>query len=73
MANLPDEERKSYERYLDNLRYQASIAETLKFGAEEKVRKNERLQLAKKMKRKGMNNKDISEITGLPEIDIEKL
>ena len=33
VANLPDDERKTYERYLDALRFNASMAETLEFEA----------------------------------------
>lgn len=73
VANLPDAERKSYERYLDKLHYQASIAETLKFEAEEKVRKNERVEIAKEMK---VDNEPIEKIikyTGLSREEIENL
>lgn len=73
IANLPDDERKSYERYLDNLRYQASIAETLKFEAEEKVRKKEKLEIGRKMKLKGLSNDDIFELTGLSKEEIDEL
>jgi len=73
VANLPQKERKLYERYLDNLRYQASIAETLKFQAEEKIRNNRSLEIAKNMKIKGISNQDISDITGLSEKEITEL
>jgi predicted transposase/invertase (TIGR01784 family) len=65
VVNLSPEDRKAYERYLENLRYQASIAETLKFEAEEKVRTDERLTMAKRMKAMRMPVEDIAEITGL--------
>ncbi len=73
VANLPDDERKSYERYLDKLRYQASIAETLKFEAEEKVRKNERIEIAKQFKKNGVSMEIIIKSTGLSKEEIEQL
>jgi len=73
VANLPDDERKSYERYLDNLRYHASIAETLKFEAEEKVRKNERVGVAKAMKKENEPIDKIIRYTGLTREEIEEL
>lgn len=73
VANLPDEERKSYERYLDNLHYQASIAETLKFEAEEKVRKDERVGVAREMKSDNEPIEKIMKYTGLTKEEIEKL
>ena len=73
MANLPDEERKQYERYLDNLHYQASIAETLKFEAEEKVREIERITIARMMKQNGEPITKIIQYTGLSSSEIEDL
>lgn len=73
VANLPDEERKSYDRYLNNLHYQASIAETLKFEAEEKVRKNERIEIAKEMKNENEPIDKIIRYTGLTREEIEQL
>ena len=73
VANLPDDERKSYERYLDNLHYHASIAETLKFEAEEKVRKNERVGVAKAMKKENEPIDKIIRYTGLTREEIEEL
>lgn len=73
VANLADEEWKSYKRYLDNLHYQASIAETLKFEAEEKVRNNERVQIAKELLRNGVSLELIIKSTGLSEKEIKEL
>lgn len=73
VANLPDEERKSYERYLNNLHYQASIAETMKFEAEERVRKSERVEVAKQLKKNGVSIEIIIKSTGLSKEEIEEL
>ena len=73
IVNMDKGEYKAYQRYLDNLRYQASIAETLKFEAEEKVRKNREYEIARMMKK---NNEPIEKIklyTGLSEEEIEAL
>ncbi len=73
VANLPDEERKTYERYLNNLHYQASIAETMKFEAEERVRKSERIEVAKQFKKNGVSIEIIIKSTGLSKEEIEEL
>ncbi len=73
VANLPDDERKSYERYLDNLRYQASIAETLKFEAEEKIRSTRSFEIAKEMKSDNEPIEKIIKYTGLSIKEIENL
>jgi len=73
VANLPDDERKNYERYLDALRFNASMAETLKFEAKEKVRKNRSVEIAKQLKKKGVSNEIIVEATGLSIEEIEAL
>ena len=73
VADLTDDERKLYERYLDNLHYQASIAETLKFEAEEKVRKDERIAIARQLKENEVSVEIIMQSTGLMKEEIEKL
>ena len=73
VANLPDDERKLYERYLNNLHYQASIAQTLNFQAEEKVRKDERAEIAREMRKDGESIEKIMKYTGLSREEIEKL
>lgn len=73
IANMSKEEYKDYQRYLDNLRYQASIAETLKFEAEEKVRKSEETEIAKKLKGNNVPIRINAQATGLSEEEIEEL
>lgn len=72
ISNLPEDERKSYERYLDDLHYQASIAETLKFEAEEKVRKNERIEIAKELMANKVSIDIVMKSTGLTKKEIDK-
>ena len=73
IANLPEQERKAYNRYLDNLRYRASIAQTLKFEAEEKVRNAERLEIAQTLKQNGVSIELIIKSTGLSEEEVRSL
>ena len=73
IVNMDEGEYKSYQRYLDNLRYQASIAETLKIEAEEKVRKDEKLEIARMMMKSNEPIEKIKLYTGLSEEEIEAL
>lgn len=73
VVNMNEKEYKAYQRYLDDLRYQASIAETLKFEAEEKVRKSREREIARMMME---NNEPIEKIklyTGLSEEEIRAI
>jgi len=49
VLNMPSEEQAAYNRYLDKLRTEASVAETLKFEAEEKVREAKSIEIAMEM------------------------
>lgn len=73
IANMSETEYKEYQRYLDNLRYQASIAETLKFEAEEKVRKDRDREIIKNGLESGISKEILSTLTGLSVEEIEKL
>lgn len=80
---LPDAERKSYDRYLDNLHYEASMVRTAKlemqFALEEaeQVGKaagqlEEKRAIAKRMKDAGTSFELIKQITGLSAAEIDK-
>jgi predicted transposase/invertase (TIGR01784 family) len=86
--NLEDEELRAYRRYLDQLHYEASIADTIKFEAEYDKRKareegkaegkaegidQKAREIAKLLKDAGDPPGKISSITGLSISDIEKL
>jgi predicted transposase/invertase (TIGR01784 family) len=77
VLNMTDEDQKSYQKYLERLSSEASYAETMKIEAEEKVREDERtkekIETAIKGIKKGYSNTDISDLTGLSEIEIELL
>lgn len=53
------------DRYLDKIRTEASIAETMKFEAEQKIIKETNTKIAREMKRKGYKNSEILDITGI--------
>lgn len=78
VMKMSDSERKAYDYYLDKLSTEASIAETIKFEAEQKVKqevnkiiKQEKLQIAQNMKNAGFSIDDIKNITGLNEDELE--
>lgn len=73
VMRLDKEQQYGYNRYLDYLHLKASEALSLKMEAEEKVRINEKIEIAKKAINKGLDNNFISEITGLTIEQIEKL
>jgi len=76
VANLPEEERKTYNRYLNNLHYRASLALTWKIQAEEsaeKIYKTKIAQVAKQMKDENEPIDKIMRFTGLSREEIEAL
>jgi len=70
VINMPSEEQAAYNRYLDKLKTEASVTETLKFEAEEKVRESRSIEIAKKMIRNKESNEKIKEYTDLSEEQI---
>ena len=74
IMNMSDEERKQYQKFLENLSTEASIAQTLTKEAEEKVEKRKELKIALICIKKGFSDQDILELTDLLDIeDIEEL
>jgi predicted transposase/invertase (TIGR01784 family) len=82
--NLPDDEKKRYDKFLDNLHWEASVAETAKIEEEERTaekvneareeeRKNRDIQIAIKCIKRGDSNQEIMEITDLTNEEIEQL
>jgi predicted transposase/invertase (TIGR01784 family) len=70
---LSEEEQKNYHLHLKNLRNEASRMLTLKIDAEDRVRKEEKIEIAKKMKLKNIAIKDIIELTGLSKEEINEI
>ncbi len=75
--NLPEDERISYLKHIDNLHYSASMSWSVNIDAEEKIRTEERIKekslIAKRLKIKKIDIKTIAEITGLSEDEIENI
>ena len=71
--NLKDEDQKNYYMHLEDLRYGASMAWTMKVDAEDRVRKDERLQIARELKVSGIPIDLIIKSTKLTQDDITQL
>jgi predicted transposase/invertase (TIGR01784 family) len=78
--NLPDEDRRKYNKFLDNLHWEASVAETAKIEEAERMaekiedaEKNERIKIAIQLIKLNLPNDQISKATGLSEKEIEQL
>jgi predicted transposase/invertase (TIGR01784 family) len=71
--NLPEDEREVYLKHLENLHYSASMAWTLKVDAEDKVKKEKAIEIARKLKKSGVSIDIIMQSTGLSAEEIQKL
>jgi predicted transposase/invertase (TIGR01784 family) len=71
--SLSEDEQKLYFKHIENLRYSASMAWTMKVDEEDRVRKEEKIQIARGLKDNGVPVDIISKSTGLSKDDIEKL
>jgi predicted transposase/invertase (TIGR01784 family) len=84
VSNLLDDDRRKYNKFLDNLHWEASVAETAKIEEAERI--NEKVEEAKEIERKkreteiaiqliklNLPNDQISKATGLSEEEIEQL
>jgi predicted transposase/invertase (TIGR01784 family) len=86
--NLPDDEKKKYDRFLDNLHTEASIADTVRIEQEEKIKeerekaekegekigeRKKAIKVALELIKLGLINSQISQATGLPEAEVEDL
>jgi predicted transposase/invertase (TIGR01784 family) len=70
---LSEEEQANYNYHIKNLRNEASRMWTLKIDAEDRVKRERSIEIAKGMKLKSMNINDIIDITGLSKDEIDKL
>jgi predicted transposase/invertase (TIGR01784 family) len=73
IMRLNKEQQYGYNRYLDYLHLKASEALSLKIEAEEKIRKDEKVEIAKKAIIKGFDNETVADLTGLTIEQIEAL
>jgi predicted transposase/invertase (TIGR01784 family) len=78
VLNMEESDRKKYDRYLDDLHYHASMANSTKIEAEElilakgiaKGKQEEKRETAKKLKAEGLPAEAIARITGLTPTEI---
>lgn len=73
VMRLDKEQEYGYNRYLDYLHYKASEALSLKIEAEERVRQNEKIEIAKNLIYLGLDDDVIVKGTGLSLKQIEQL
>jgi len=73
IMKLSDEERREYDDYLENLHYQASMYESSYKVGEMRGKKEKTLEMAKKLKEKGIDIAVIAESSGLTAAEIAKL
>jgi len=71
LDKLTDAERINYDNHLKNLRDEASKMFTLKVDAEDKVKKQRSIEIAKKLRDIGVSMEDIHRATGLTKDEIE--
>ncbi len=73
LDSLSEEEYKTYNRHLEDLRYSASMIWTMKVDAEDKVRRSEKIEIAKEMIKDNESIEKIIKYTGLSKEEIESL
>lgn len=74
--NLPDEDRQRYNKFLDNLHWEASVTETAKIEEAERFNdalKQQKIEIAIKCIKRGNTNEEIIEITSLTNEEIDEL
>jgi predicted transposase/invertase (TIGR01784 family) len=74
--NLPDEDRQRYNKFLDNLHWEASVTETAKIEEAERFNdalKQQKTEIAIKCIKRGDTNEEIIEITALTNEEIDEL
>lgn len=73
IMNMSEAERRSYGRYLDVISTEASVAETMKFEAEERIITKRNFEIAKGLKKDGIPIEIIAKNTGLTFEEIENI
>ena len=71
--NLSDDERIAYQKHIEDLRYGASMAWTMKIDEEDRVKKENTLEIARKLLKSGVGIDIIHTTTGLSKDEIEKI
>lgn len=70
---LSEEDLANYKKYQEDLRYSASMAWTMKVDEEDRIRKNEKINIAKELKNNNASIDLIIRSTGLTKEEIENL
>jgi predicted transposase/invertase (TIGR01784 family) len=84
VQNLPDDEKKRYDKFLDNLHWEASVAQTAKIEEAERIaekieeaenrgKKEKAIEIAIQLIKLNLPNDQISKATELSEGEIEQL
>jgi predicted transposase/invertase (TIGR01784 family) len=74
IMNMSEVDRKRYDKFLEELSREASIAKTLTIEAEEKIEKRKEIEIAIKCIKKGYSNQEIIDIIDILETnEIEEL
>ncbi len=71
--NLSYDERIAYQKHIEDLRYGASMAWTMKIDEEDRVKKENTLEIARKLLKSGVGIDIILTTTGLSKDEIKKL
>lgn len=71
--SLPEDEQRNYSQHLKNLRNEASRILTLKEDAEDRIKKENTLQIARNLKQAGIDFDAIVQATGLSFEEINRL
>ncbi|MFO7656041.1 MAG: Rpn family recombination-promoting nuclease/putative transposase [Bacteroidales bacterium] len=71
--SLPDDERKNYLKHIEDLHFSASMAWTMKVDAEDKLKMENTLNIARELKKNGASIELIMKSTKLSKEEIEKL
>ncbi len=70
---LSEDEQKNYFRHIEDLRYGASMAWTMKVDAEDRVKKQKAIEIARTLLEKGISKDIIKESTGLSDSEIDEI
>jgi predicted transposase/invertase (TIGR01784 family) len=70
---LPEQERRDYDRFVENLRYQESMAESTYDSGKIEGEKNKTIEIVKKMKSMNLSEDVIQKATGLSVGEIENI
>ncbi len=73
LDKLTEQERNAYNKYWENKSYEASMVETAKLEAKYIIRAERNIEIARQLKKSGVDIEIIASSTGLSKQEIEKL